>query len=186
MGSRFQMLQTLLNEEKCFKMICGAGNEDAPYVKKLSFIYTLAGAKILDISANVEVVKHAVEGINLAYEIAPQLNVDIGTRPFIMVSIGMPGDHHVRKSYIDPNKCVGCNLCIPVCPTEAIPKGFTEKLDIFKGLKGSFEFEDPSKEIVVKDLCIGCGKCSNICPKDDIISYRHNALELKKLLPECL
>jgi ferredoxin len=186
MGSRFQMLQTLLNEEKCFKMICGAGNEDAPYVKKLSFIYTLAGAKILDISANVEVVKHAVEGINLAYEIAPQLNVDIGTRPFIMVSIGMPGDHHVRKSYIDPNKCVGCNLCIPVCPTEAIPKGFTEKLDIFKGLKGSFEFEDPSKEIVVKDLCIGCGKCSNICPKDDIISYRHNARELKKLLPECL
>ena len=34
-------------------------------------------------------------------------------------------------------------------------------------------------KIVVKDLCIGCGKCSNICPKDDIISYRHNARELR-------
>jgi len=103
-----------------------------------------------------------------------------------MASVGMPGDHHVRKSYIDPNKCVGCNLCIPVCPTEAIPKGFTEKLDLFKGLGGSFENEDQSKEIVTKDLCIGCGKCSNICPKDDIISYRHNARELRKLLPLCM
>lgn len=186
MGSRFHTLQQLLNDEKCFKMICGAGNEDSPYVKKLALIYTLAGAKILDVSCNVEVIKHATEGIDMAYDLAPSLGVEIGIRPYIMASVGMPGDHHVRKSYIDPNKCVGCNLCIPVCPTEAIPKGFTEKLDLFKGLGGSFEIEDQSKEIVTKDLCIGCGKCSNICPKDDIISYRHNARELRKLLPECI
>ena len=31
---RYKILQNLLEEEKCFKMICGAGNEDAPYVKK--------------------------------------------------------------------------------------------------------------------------------------------------------
>jgi ferredoxin len=186
MENRFTILKQLLNEEKCFKMICGAGNEDAPYVKKLALIYTLAGAKILDVSCNVKVIKHAMEGIDMAYDLAPSLGVEIGIRPYIMASVGMPGDHHVRKSYIDPNKCVGCNLCIPVCPTEAIPKGFTEKLDIFKGLGGSFENEDQSKEIVTKDLCIGCGKCSNICPKDDIISYRHNARELRKLLPLCM
>jgi len=184
--SRFYTLQKLLNEEKCFKMICGAGNEDASYVKKLALVYTLAGAKILDVSCNVKVIEHAMEGINMAYDLAPSLGVEIEIRPYIMASVGMPGDHHVRKSYIDPNKCVGCNLCIPVCPTEAIPKGFTEKLDLFKGLGGSFENEDQSKEIVTKDLCIGCGKCSNICPKDDIISYRHNARELRKLLPLCM
>jgi len=184
--SRFHILQKLLNEEKCFKMICGAGNEDASYVKKLALVYTLAGAKILDVSCNVKVIEHAMEGIDMAYDLAPSLGVEIEIRPYIMASVGMPGDHHVRKSYIDPNKCVGCNLCIPVCPTEAIPKGFTEKLDLFKGLGGSFENEDQSKEIVTKDLCIGCGKCSNICPKDDIISYRHNARELRKLLPLCM
>ena len=40
--NRFEQLKDILMTENCFKMICGAGNEDAPYVKKLSFIYTLA------------------------------------------------------------------------------------------------------------------------------------------------
>ena len=184
--NRHQILNEILNKESCFKMICGAGNEDAPYVKKLALVYTLAGAKILDISANVEVVKHASEGIDLAFKLSKEFNIEIGHRPFIMVSIGMPGDHHVRKSYIDPDKCVKCNLCAPVCPTNAIPKTFTENLQEYIDLGSNFSIEDQSKEIVIKDLCIGCGKCSNICPKDDIISYRHNARALKKLLPECM
>tara|TARA_R110002096_G_C14648846_1_gene726232 strand:+ start:3934 stop:5040 length:1107 start_codon:yes stop_codon:yes gene_type:complete len=167
-------------------MICGAGNEDPAYVKKLALIYTLAGAKILDVSCNVNVIKHAMEGIDLAFELSDTLGVEITDRPFIMSSIGMPGDHHVRKSYIDPDKCIGCNLCIPVCPTHAIPEKFTLNLPVFQELGGSFEEEDQSKEIVIKDLCIGCGKCGSICPKDDIISYRHNARELEILLPQCM
>ena len=184
--NRFEQLKDILMTENCFKMICGAGNEDAPYVKKLSFIYTLAGAKILDVSANPNVVRHAKEGIDLAFERSTSFGIDVGVRPFIMVSVGMPGDHHVRKSYIDPPTCVECGLCIPVCPTDAIPSDFVSKLDIFKQLNGTFDTEDQSKEIVIKNLCIGCGKCSNICPKDDIISYRHNYRELEKLLPRCM
>ena len=103
-----------------------------------------------------------------------------------MVSIGMPGDHHVRKSYIDPNKCVSCGLCAPVCPTNAIPLYFEKNLDHYINLGGDYKIEDQNKEIVIKDLCIGCGKCSNICPKDDIISYRHNERQLRELLPKCL
>ena len=53
MTSRFDILNDLLKRRKCFKMICGAGNEDKVYVKKLALIYTLAGAKILDISASL-------------------------------------------------------------------------------------------------------------------------------------
>jgi ferredoxin len=186
MEQRYNTLKRLLNEEKCFKMICGAGNEDKVQVKKIAFIYTLAGAKILDISANVGVVEAATEGINLAFEYAPKLGVNLITRPFIMVSIGMPGDHHVRKSYIDPNKCVSCGLCAPVCPTNAIPLYFEKDLDHYINLGGDYKIEDQNKEIVIKDLCIGCGKCSNICPKDDIISYRHNERQLRELLPKCL
>jgi ferredoxin len=183
---RFKILKDLIQKQNCFKMICGAGNEDVVQVKKLAFIYTLAGAKILDVSANVNVVKAAMEGIDLAYQFESKLDATIDVRPYIMVSIGMPGDHHVRKSYIDPFKCIGCTLCIPVCPTDAIPKNFIKELDLFKDLNGSFDDPDPSKEIVIKDLCIGCGKCSNICPKNDIISYRHSFRELIVLLPACL
>ena len=183
---RYLLLKESLESGSCFKMICGAGNEDALYVKKLALVYTLAGAKILDVSCNVKVIEHAMEGIDLAYDLAGEMGEDIGVRPFIMASVGMPGDHHVRKSYIDPQLCIGCRLCIPVCPTNAIPEGFTLDLDQWKDLGGSYENEDQSKEIVIKDLCIGCGKCSNICPRDNIISYRHNAKELREFLPKCM
>jgi len=185
-NQRYEDLKQLLDRENYFKMICGAGNEDKEYVKKLAFIYTLAYANVLDVSANVEVVEYASQGIDMAYKIAPRIGVDIPIRPYIMVSIGMPGDHHVRKSYIEPTTCIACGLCPSVCPTSAIPKLFHKNLEYYKSLGGQYDTEDQKREIVIKDLCIGCGKCSNICPRDNIISYRHNAKELKEILPKCL
>ena len=186
MTKRFDHLKKKLIENKCFKVICGAGNEDKEEVKKISFIYSLAGATLLDVSANPDVVRASVEGINLANKFNAKYNIGVENKPFIVVSVGMPGDHHVRKSYIDPSTCIGCKICIPVCPTRAIPENFVDKLDYFKKLGGSFTEENQDKEIVIKELCIGCGKCSAICPKDNIISYRHPKNELKKLLPECI
>lgn len=164
MNSRFETMQRLLDTRKYFKLVCGAGNEDAEEVKRLVVLYTLAGAKGLDVSANLNVVAHAVEGIDLAFKLAPSMDITLQTRPFITVSVGMPGDHHVRKAFIDPEKCIECNLCIPVCPTDAIP----EEL------------------VIITEKCIGCGNCGAICPKDDIISYGHNAKELRELLPKCI
>jgi len=164
MNNRFETMQRLLNTRKFFKLVCGAGNEDAQEVKKLVLLYTLAGAKGMDVSANVNVVEHAMQGIDLAYEIAPKFGIKLKTRPYITVSVGMPGDHHVRKAFIDLEKCIECNLCIPVCPTDAIP----EEL------------------VVITEKCIGCGNCSAICPKDDIISYSNNQRELQELLPKCI
>ena len=186
MKNRYENLKKKLIENKCFKVICGAGNEDKDEVKKISFIYSLAGATLLDVSANPEVVRASLEGINLANEFNSKYNIGVQNKPYIVVSVGMPGDHHVRKSYIDPQTCIGCKVCIPVCPTKAIPENFVENLDYFKQLGGNFNEQNQDKEIVVKDLCIGCGKCSAICPKDNIISYRHPKNELEKLLPECI
>ena len=186
MKNRYENLKKKLIENKCFKVICGAGNEDKNEVKKISFIYSLAGATLLDVSANPEVVRASLEGINLANEFNSKYNIGVQNKPYIVVSVGMPGDHHVRKSYIDPQTCIGCKICIPVCPTKAIPENFVENLDYFKQLGGNFNEQNQDKEIVVKDLCISCGKCSAICPKDNIISYRHPKNELEKLLPECI
>ena len=162
--NRFETMKRLLDTRKYFKLVCGAGNEDAEEVKRLVVLYTLAGAKGMDVSATINVVEHAMQGIDLAFELAPKLGIELKTRPFITVSVGMPGDHHVRKAFIDLDTCITCNLCIPVCPTDAIP----------------------DELIIFTEKCIGCGNCSAICPKDDIISYSNNQRELRELLPKCL
>ena len=171
MNERFLKLQELFDNQKYFKMISGAGNEDLEEVKRLTMIYTLAGAKGLDISATPEVVKSCVEGIDRAFDISGSLGINLQTRPYIMVSVGMPGDHHVRKAFIDPETCIKCGLCVsPVCPTEAI-----EPIKVGKEVA-----------FVIEGKCIGCGDCSAICPKPDIISYTHNEKALSEVLPKCI
>ena len=97
MNKRYDQLKKKLIENKCFKVICGAGNEDIDEVKKISFVYTLAGATLLDVSANPVVVESAVKGIDLANEFHKKNKIGKKNKPFIVVSVGMPGDHHVRK-----------------------------------------------------------------------------------------
>jgi len=82
-------------------MICGAGNENLEEVKRLAFIYTIAGATILDISADLKVVDACIDGINLAEKYLAENNTKLNIRPYVCVSIGMPGDHHVRKAIIN-------------------------------------------------------------------------------------
>ena len=118
---RFSQYQALLRSSKFFKLVCGAGNEDLFEVERLAFVYTLAGCTGFDVSANVDIVRACRQGIEKAYNYSKPYFRDDKSQPFITVSVGMPGDHHVRKAVIDLSKCVSCNLCIPVCPTEAIP-----------------------------------------------------------------
>lgn len=165
MMTRMEQMKELLDTKKYFKLVCGAGNEDTEEVRRLATIYTLAGSNGFDVSATPKVVKACMEGIDKAHELAPSLNIEIPVRPFITVSVGMPGDHHVRKAIIDNDKCVSCDLCIPVCPTDAIPQEL----------------------VVITDLCIGCGHCSAVCPpRIDAIYYEHNDKALSEILPECL
>ena len=98
--TRFEQMQSLLDNAKYFKLVCGAGNEDAEEVKRLTILYTLAGAKGMDVSANTDVVTACMDGIDIAFELAEDLGINLKIRPFIMVSVGMPGDHHVRKSLL--------------------------------------------------------------------------------------
>ena len=162
--NRFETMRDLLARGKYFKLVCGAGNENADEVRRLSLIYTLAGANGFDVSATPKVVDACVDGINLAYQYATKLGQKIAVRPFITVSVGMPGDHHVRKAYI-VDDCVDCGKCIPVCPTNAIPESYR----------------------IVRELCIGCGNCEAICPpKVAAIRYEHNDNALSEILPLCL
>lgn len=164
MTTRFKEMRAVLEAGKYFKLVCGAGNENAEEVRRLTVIYVLAGCNGLDVSATPEIVKACVSGIDTAYKLAPQFGKKISTRPFITISVGMRGDHHVRKAFI-VDDCVSCGKCIPVCPTDAISSTFD----------------------VIQENCIGCGNCEAVCPpKVAAIQYKHNARELVEILPGCL
>ncbi len=57
-------------------------------------------------------------------------------------------------SSIDKEKCIGCELCMELCPYQAIEKDEEGKLE------------------VIKVLCKGCGTCGASCPKR-AITMRH-------------
>jgi len=161
---RFKTLKGLFERRGVFKLVCGAGNEDPDEVKRLAMTYTLAGTVIHDVSANPEIVAAAKQGIDEAYRLAPILKRIIPVRPFINVSIGIKGDPHVRKAFINENKCVHCGNCLESCLQDAI---------------------DGDKWIVKEFRCIGCGNCKESCPHE-AIEFRHKRADLEKILPECL
>ena len=101
------MLKKLLDERKCFKLVCGAGNEDAQEVEKLVALYSQAGCKFFDLSAKPEIVEAAKRGLQ-------------GREGYLCVSVGIKGDPHVRKAQIDYEKCAGCHKCEEVCPQRTI------------------------------------------------------------------
>lgn len=101
------MLEDLLKTNKCFKLVCGAGNEDATEVEKLVKLYSFAGCKFFDLSAKPEIVDAAKRGLE-------------GREGYLCVSVGIKGDPHVRKACIDGEKCIGCHKCEEICPQKAI------------------------------------------------------------------
>jgi len=161
--TRFKILQKIFNEHRCFKVVCGAGNEDIEEVRKLTKIYTLAGATIIDVSASVEVVDSSAIGIKEAFTIASQIGIDLPLRPFINVSVGLEGDPHVRKAVIDKERCSNCGLCQDACEQDAITNDYS----------------------VLENRCIGCGKCDEIC-EFDAISFYHKKVDFENILPKCI
>lgn len=101
------MLKELLDNRKCFKLVCGAGNEDPIEVEKLVALYSAAGCKFFDLSAKPEIVDAAKRGLQ-------------GREGYFCVSVGIKGDPHIRKSQIDYEKCSGCHKCEEICPQKAI------------------------------------------------------------------
>ena len=121
-----------------FKLVCGAGNEDAESVKRLVYVYASAGCKLFDLSARKEILAAAKEGAELSGANGVKY----------CVSVGIKGDRHISKAAIDFEKCTNCADCKDVCPNDAL------------------SYED--KPVINSSKCIGCKKCFYTCTKNAI------------------
>lgn len=150
------MLQDLLEQKKCFKLVLGAGNEDIKEVENLTRLYSLAGCPFFDVCAKPEVLDAAKKGLNLA---------GIKENRYLCVSVGIEGDPHITKAKISQDICIKCGKCKEICPHEAI--SFNEKYEI------------------KKERCLGCNQCAKNCPNNAITMESH-LRDYKEVLPKLI
>lgn len=148
------MLKDLLKEKKCFKLVCGAGNEDIKEVEKLVYLYSLAGANFFDVCANADIVDAAKRGLQKA---------GITKDRYLCVSVGIEGDPHITKAYLQNEKCIKCGLCAKNCPHQAILSDI--KID--------------------EKRCIGCGICAKNCPQK-AIQMQTKEQDFDEILPKLI
>ncbi len=150
------MLKDLLEKRQCFKLVCGAGNEDAEEVERLVTLYSKAGCMFFDLCAKPEIVDAAKRGLERA---------GIKENRYLCVSVGIDGDPHITKAVIAQTKCVKCGKCKSICPHDAIIE-----LDKYK---------------VKKERCLGCTQCANQCPKG-AIEMVSQLMDYKDALPKLI
>ena len=162
------MLKDILESGNCFKLVCGAGNEDAAEVEKLVSLYSAAGCKFFDLSAKPEIVDAAKRGLQ-------------GKEGYLCVSVGIKGDPHIRKAQIDYEKCSGCHKCEEICPQKAILIDGSSPLAAHAKLVYGQMLNTSALRPLLASRCIGCGRCFSVC-KHGAISFTEEDLDLKEIL----
>lgn len=148
-----ETLKHILENKKCLKLICGAGNENIKEIEKLVYVYAMAGFNFFDICAKKDVLIAAENGLKRA-----------DSQANICVSIGLQNDVHVSKAVINNQKCINCNICLSVCPQNAI-------------------YIEDNKCSVDEKKCIGCFKCLDVCQNSAIITEHKYKAPHTMLLP---
>ncbi len=105
-------------------------------------IYTLIKQLFTKKATNPFPVKYTPDNMHAAAALIGSGKLKIN--PYVRI----PPNFRGKMSY-DKESCIGCKLCLKVCPSEAL---------VFK------EEEKKVKHYVAR--CTFCGQCADICPKD--------------------
>ncbi len=64
---------------------------------------------------------------------------------------------------VDPDKCINCGACEPVCPVE-VEDEFQGKLKMRKAIYARYPLPMPNMYAIDAENCTRCGECVKICP----------------------
>lgn len=148
-----------LDENRFFKLVCGASLTDINIIENLAFIFTLAGAHVIDLAPTADVIFAARRGIQKALGLVSQgswvsgLIGLLNQVPVLMASIQVDFDPHFRKATVNYDTCDLCGVCVKICPTEA----FQIQTIGSRECPGSMVFKYNSER------CFGCGICPDYC-----------------------
>lgn len=179
-------LKHLLEEKKCFKLICGAGNENLEEVEKLVALYSKAGVHFFDLSASQNVLNAAKKGLDFSVPKDQQQGYHF------CVSVGIQGEPHLNKAKINKKKCHECKKCMKICPQEAVavceglkchaglrdseePKPFDSDVGLQAECRSPQEQDAICKKFKIhEEKCIGCLRCLKVCKHGAIEIYQKN------------
>lgn len=75
------------------------------------------------------------------------------------------GDVMPRLPVVDPDKCVGCKLCMKICPPQAI--------DVKTSIQGDSRTTVDFK--LSEERCVSCGLCMEACPQKALVFEKEKA-----------
>jgi len=99
-------------------------------------------------------------------------NIDILLNTEISKVAGEPGNFTValreKPTWVDPDLCVGCGVCVDVCPVE-VPDAFNADLSTRKAIYLPVPHAIPNPYVIDLAACTHCGECEKACPTDAVV-----------------
>jgi heterodisulfide reductase subunit A len=109
--------------------------------------------------------------------ISETANIRVLTNTLVTEVVGFLGNFTAtairRARHVDPDLCIGCEECLPACPT-SVPNAFDHGLSQRKAIYLPFPGSLPNAAVIDQESCLrfrgeSCTACADACPLQAVV-----------------